>query len=116
MVYIGLAFSLRIVEEQPLARRGSCSTIRVTSSLQVLQRDALLVQVDPLGTAGQPAHQREVAADAAHHLDDEAAPWTRVPDCLIRSIESTISVQRGVGADAQLRAGHVVVDASPAGR
>ena len=70
---------------------------------QVVQRDALLGQVDPLGAGGQPAEQREVAAVAAHHLDDEhpARGDRGLPDLVDVGDDA---VQRRVAADAQFGA------------
>ncbi len=77
--------------------------------VELVEGDALLVQVGPLRAAGQAAHQRQVAAVATHGLHHVAPgggrrrqldPVDRLDD----------HVQRGVGADRQLRAGQVVVD------
>jgi len=59
-------------QPEPLAAAEALDQVRQVA-LQVVQRDALLVQVHALGASGQAAHQRQVAALAAHHLDDEAA-------------------------------------------
>ena len=77
--------------------------------LQIFQGDAFFVEIDPLGAGRQPAHQRQVAAVAAHHFDHEAAPLgdRRLFDLVDRFDDV---VQGSVCADAQLGAGQVVVD------
>ena len=61
--------------------------------------------------AGDRAHERQIAAVAAHHLDDERAPvgLGRRADRVDRLGDA---VQRGVRADGHVRADHVVVDGS----
>ncbi len=64
---------------------------------------------DEVGTRRQAAHQGEVAAVSAHHLDDERALVARR-----RALQSVDrlgdAVQRRVGTDRHVRAEHVVVD------
>ena len=62
-----------------------------------------------VGTAGDGAHQREIAAVPAHHLDDEAAlvAGRRTGDG-IDGLDD--AVQRRVGTDRHIRTDHVVVD------
>jgi hypothetical protein len=64
---------------------------------------------DPVGAGGQPAHQRQVAGVAAHHLDDEAAlvAGRSRGDGIHRLHDA---VQRSVRADGHVGAEHVVVD------
>ena len=109
LVYIGLAFSLHHGQEEPLAGRGSCRPSVSTSSRQLLEGDALLVQVHPDRAAGEPAQQGQVAAVAAHGLDHEAAPGrgAGLPDP-VDGVDD--QVERAVRADRQLGVGHVVVD------
>ena len=65
---------------------------------------------DPLGARRQARHDGEVAAVAPHHLDDERPPpgHGRLLD-LVDGLDD--GVQRGVGADGELRAREAVVDA-----
>ena len=62
-----------------------------------------------VGAGGDRAHQREVAAMAPHHLDDEGALVARggAADCVNRLGDP---VQGRVGADGHVGAGGVVVD------
>ena len=108
MVYIGLAFSFITVRNSRCPTR-KLSTIRSTSCERSLQGDAFLVQVHPDGAAGQPAHQREIAAVAAHRLDHEAAPGrgAGLPDP-VDGIDDQI--ERAVRADREVGVRHVVVD------
>ena len=46
----------------------------VDVDLQIFEGQALLRQVDPLGTAGKATHETQVAAVVPHHLNHEAAP------------------------------------------
>ena len=64
-------------QAEPLPGPKPCAGVEV--GLQAGQRDALLGQIDALGPGRQAAHQRQVAAVAAHHLDDEAAVRRRRP-------------------------------------
>ena len=76
---------------------------------QLLERDALLVQVDPHRAPGQPTQQGQVAAEAAHRLHDEAATGRGAG--LPHAIDGVDDqVERAVGAHRQLRVGDVVVD------
>ena len=77
--------------------------------LQIFQGDTLFVDIHPLGAGRQPAHQSQVAARPAHHLDNEDAALSdsRIFD-LIHRFDDII--QGGIGADAQLGAGQVVID------
>ena len=77
--------------------------------LQRLERDAFFVKIYAFGAGREAAHQRQIAAVAAHDLDHEAAARRdrRVLD-LVDHLDD--AVERGVGADAQLGAGQVVAD------
>ena len=64
---------------------------------------------DEVGAGGQSGHQGQIAAAAAHHLDDEGALMARRSaldgiDGLDDAVQSSVGADRHVGAD------HVVVD------
>ena len=64
---------------------------------------------DVVGAAGDRAHQREIAAVPAHHLDDEAALVAgRGAGDGVDGLDDP--VQRRVGTDRHVGADHVVVD------
>ena len=98
-------------EHDVARRRPAWRPARSTSHIAVSQSSpgGLSGMSDEVRAGRQAAHQGQIAAVAAHHLDDEGALVARGRaldrvDCL------DDSVQRGVGADRHVGAEHVVVD------
>ena len=76
---------------------------------ELVQADAFFVQVDAFRAGGQAAHHGQIAALAAHHFDDVTAAL-RDGGLLDLVHRFDDLVQRRVRANAQIRAGQVVVD------
>ena len=77
--------------------------------LEIGEGHSLLVEVDPLGSRGETAHEGEIAAVATHDLDHEAAiGGHRALFDLVHRLDD--GVQGGVGADAEFGTREIVVD------
>ncbi len=95
------------IESRRPASRPALS-VAIRSASQSSPRRALGDE-QRVGAGGDRAHQREVAAVPAHHLDDEGALVARgrAADGVNRLGDA---VERRVGADGHVGAGGVVVD------